>query len=425
MIKKKLKLILNNTTVIHGCISRKKLRKRLVTAAAFAATLISQIFLTGMVNIRCEAVIIDCGEERRVLTAFDEADDILLEQRVALHPLDKAELTENGGVKKLTVIRAAEISLRVNGTVRTVRCVEGETVGELLNRHGVVPTVYDYVQPSADSPVPEKSEIVYEQAFPVTITADGETITAYASRITVGELLSREGVVLGRYDRVNYALDESVSPETEICVERVELIETSVSEPVPFETEYRESTLYAIGTEVELFSGEEGARVTTTTQSIVDGIYDEETTTSVSEIPPRSRVVLIGTALAEPYSKKEGSFRLVDGVPEDYAYCVSGKVTAYTAPEGAGTYSGRKLEIGTIGVDPNVIPFGSEVYICSKDGSVVYGYAIAADTGDLTDVVADVFMGTTSEHYADACRWGAQDANVYVLTVGDNSVSWK
>lgn len=421
----RIKLLFDNSTASHGCISRRIPRKRLVTAFVLTVTLTAQIVLTGAVNIRCEAVIIDCGEERRVLTAFSEPNDILSEQRVALHPLDKAELTETDGVKKLTVIRAAEVTLNVNGKKRVVRGVEGETVGELLNRQGIQPSEFDYVKPSIDDIVYEGAEIVYEKAFPITIEIDGEVITTEVAVATVEELLAREGIILGQYDRVSHELSEEVAPKMEIKIDRVEHIETSVSEPVPFETEYRESSLYAIGTEVEAFAGEVGERITTTTRVIVNGVPEENYVSETVTIPPKNRVILVGTALAEPYSKKEGDFRLVDGIPEKYEYSISGKVTAYTAPEGAGTYSGRKLEIGTIGVDPDVIPFGSEVYICSKDGSMVYGYAIAADTGDLSEVIADVFMGTTAEHYADACRWGAQEAVVYVLSVGDNSISWK
>lgn len=396
-----------------------------MTGIVLAATVTAQFILTGMVNIRCEAVIIDSGESRHILTAFDNADDILAEHRVALHPLDKAVLNETDGVKRLTIIRAPEITLMVNGSESRVRGAEGETVGDLLNRVGIKANEFDYIEPAADSIISGETEIVFEQAFPVTIEVDGETLDVCAARITVGELLEREGIILGQFDRVNYSLSEKVVHKAEIKIDRVEHIETSVSEPIPFDVEYRESTLYAVGTEVEAFAGEVGERVTTTTRVIVNGVpegnYVSETTVTV----PKNKIILVGTASAEPYSKKEGDFRLINGVPEEYAYCISGKVTAYTAPESAGTYSGRKLEIGTIGVDPDVIPFGSEVYICSKDGSTVYGYAIAADTGDLTDVVADVFMGTTAEHYSDACRWGAQDANVYVLTVGDNSISWK
>lgn len=421
---KRIRLLLNNSTA-RACINHARHRRGVMTGIVLTATLTAQIFLTGMVNIRCEAVIIDSGESRRVLTAFDNADDILAEQRVALHPLDKAVLTESDGVKQLTLIRAPEITLKINEAENKVRGVEGETVENLLNRQGIFPSDYDYVKPALDSLISGNTEITFEQAFPITIEADGEILDVCAARGTVGEILEREGVILGQFDRVNCELSEEVAPEFKIKIDRVEHLETSISEPIPFETEYRESTLYAIGTEVEAFEGAVGERVTTTTRVIVNGVPEEEYVSETTITAPKNKIILVGTALAEPYSKKEGDFRLVNGVPDEYAYCITGKVTAYTAPEGAGTYSGRKLEIGTIGVDPNVIPFGSEVYICSTDGATVYGYAIAADTGDLTDVIADVFMGTTSEHYADACRWGAQEANVYVLSVGDNSISWK
>lgn len=418
------RLLLNNTTLAHACINRARHKRGFMTGIALAATLTAQIFLTGMVNIRCEAVIIDSGESRRVLTAFNTADDILAEQRVALHPLDKAVLTETDGVKQLTLIRAPEITLKINGSENKVRGVEGETVEALLNRHGIYPNEYDYIEPGKDALITGNAEIIFEHAFPVTIEVDGETLDVRAARITVGELLRREGIILGQFDRVNYSLSEEVVKKSIIKIDRVEHLKASTSEPIPFKTEYRESTLYPIGTEIEAFGGEAGERIITTTQVLVNGTTEEEYVSEKIAAKPKNRVILTGTALAEPYSKKEGDFRLVNGIPAEYAYCVSGKVTAYTAPEGAGTYSGRKLEIGTIGVDPDIIPFGSEVYICSKDSSAVYGYAIAADTGDLTDVIADVFMGTTAEHYADACRWGAQEADVYVLTVGDNSVFW-
>ena len=145
------------------------------------------------------------------------------------------------------------------------------------------------------------------------------------------------------------------------------------------------------------------------------------------ETEPIDEVILVGTAKNEPVSKREGNFRLVNGIPESYEYKLSGKATAYTAREGCGTYSGRPLVVGSVAVDPEIIPFGSELYIVSKDGSHVYGYAVASDTGDLTEagVLVDCFMGITETNYDDACRWGARFCDVYVLSVGDNSVSWR
>lgn len=257
-----------------------------------------------------------------------------------------------------------------------------------------------------------------------TITVDGETRTIRASGEPLSVLLEREGIILGEHDEISCPADERITDGMNVVIDRVEFVERTTSEPVPYKTVYTETTLAKIGTSYVKTEGVNGRLDTTVVDKIVNGKTEYSYVSVTNEIPPVNEEVAFGTALQVPYSKKEGDFSLKNGVPTEYEYCLSGKVTAYTAPAGAGTYSGRKLEIGTIGVDPDVIPFGSEVYICSKDGKMVYGYAIAADTGDITEIIADVFMGTTADNYDDACRWGAQDAYVYVLSVGDNSVSW-
>ncbi len=73
--------------------------------------------------------------------------------------------------------------------------------------------------------------------------------------------------------------------------------------------------------------------------------------------------------------------------------------------------------VGHIAVNPSVIPYGSKLYIETTDGSVVYGYAIAADTGTFINrkdmpVVADLFFDT----YAESCMWGVKKINIYVLS---------
>jgi len=267
--------------------------------------------------------------------------------------------------------------------------------------------------------------MTFDNNFIVRLNVDGEIIEIYTHDALVSELLEKEGIILGEYDEVIPAIDTIIDDEGEIVVNRVEYIKRSVSEPIYYETDYIESTLLKIGTENLTRAGENGARITTYTEKIVNGETVESKITATTVHEPINEIITVGTAFNEPYSKRLGDFELNEGVPTEYAYVVSGKVTAYTAPPGSGTYSGRPLEIGTVAVNPDIIPFGSELYICSKDGKRVYGYAVAADTGDLTEVVADVFMGLTSEHYADACAWGAQDSYVYVLSVGDNSVSWR
>ena len=134
-------------------------------------------------------------------------------------------------------------------------------------------------------------------------------------------------------------------------------------------------------------------------------------------------VIAEGAAIVTPYCKiDDTSIVLKNGRPVDYEYIVSGKATAYTAPDGAYTASGRLAEIGTVAVNPNVIPYGSKLYIVGQYDNICYGYAIAADTGDgMMDgsIPVDVYMGSTEEHYGDACAWGLQYVDIYVIEVGN------
>ena len=101
-----------------------------------------------------------------------------------------------------------------------------------------------------------------------------------------------------------------------------------------------------------------------------------------------------------------------NGVPVDYKYCISGKATAYTGdPE---TSTGRTPMPGHIAVDPKEIPYGTELYVVSADGTYVYGYCIAADTGgfvEMGNTDIDLYM-----HNKDMCReWGNRNVKIYVL----------
>ena len=69
---------------------------------------------------------------------------------------------------------------------------------------------------------------------------------------------------------------------------------------------------------------------------------------------------------------------------------------------------------GHIAVDPEEYPYGTELYIVSADGSYVYGYCIAADTGGFVEMGnTDVDLYLNNE---DMCyNWGNRDIIIYVL----------
>ena len=375
------------------------------------------------------AYICDNGTVKQITTHAQNADDFVTEQRAKMHPYDKITYVgvNDNGEFELTVERSPYVTVNADGIEKNVRAVAGETVNTMLRREKIHLDKRNAVYPSGDSRITGNCEVTIERGFPVNIIADGEEKTYLAAGITVGELLVRENYSLSSTDEVNVPLDEIVRENMKIQITRVEYVTREKSENIAYETEYEDSPLMKIGDTDVVTEGVDGNITITIRDKYVNGIKLSSEVADTKITQPINEVIARGTALNDPISKREGSFTLENGIPTDYAFVLEGKVTAYTARAGSGTYSGRPLVVGSIGVDPDVIPFGSEVYIVSKDGTHVYGYAVASDTGDLKNagVLADAYMGITDEHYADACAWGAQFCYVYVLTVGDNSVSWR
>ena len=87
--------------------------------------------------------------------------------------------------------------------------------------------------------------------------------------------------------------------------------------------------------------------------------------------------------------------------------------TAYTAGHGGADYTtatGTLVKVGTVAVDKNVIPLGTKMYIVAADGSVVYGTAVAADTGVRGNIV-DLYYDT----YQQCINFGRRTGNVYIV----------
>lgn len=262
------------------------------------------------------------------------------------------------------------------------------------------------------------------RAYYVDIHADGETLSVPVIEGTVALALDKVGIQLGEYDEVDVDLDEETYDGMQITVTRVSYELRESTSEIAYETEYIDNSNMVIGTKRVVTQGQSGERTYFIKEKYVNGVLSgQEMISDVITGQPVTEVIERGTASAEPYAKMSdpSALKLVNGIPESYTRVISGKSTAYTAGYGAYTASGRKAEIGTVAVNPNVIPYGSELYIVAQDGSRVYGYAIAADTGlGMMEgtVLVDLYFGNRYDHYYDSCRWGAVYVDVYVLSEG-------
>ena len=76
------------------------------------------------------------------------------------------------------------------------------------------------------------------------------------------------------------------------------------------------------------------------------------------------------------------------------------------------TATGTTVHIGTVAVDPKVIPYGTRMFIVTNDGSYVYGISTAEDCGSsIKNNRVDLYMPTTAECF----RFGVKDCTVYFL----------
>lgn len=92
------------------------------------------------------------------------------------------------------------------------------------------------------------------------------------------------------------------------------------------------------------------------------------------------------------------------GLPS-YRQAMEVEATAYTHT-GNPTFTGVYPQIGTIAVDPKVIPLGTRMYV---EG---YGFGIAQDTGGLIKgEIIDLFMDTEKECF----QWGRRNVKIYIL----------
>ena len=253
-----------------------------------------------------------------------------------------------------------------------------------------------------------------ERAFSVSITADGQEYPVKLVFGTVADALERAGITLEGDDYTEPALDHVVTAGSKIVVHRVDYTERVETQAIPYDTQYVYTSLYFrnTGRTTTLQHGAAGQQTVTTRDRYVDGELENSTVVdTTTTVEPTDHVIKTYGAGA-PVSPLTGADGTTNA-PAAYSKVLTGKATGYYSRTGKGS-SGLGLGYGTVAVDPDVIPYGTKLYITSTDGKFVYGYAVATDTGIAVQkgqILVDLFYET----YAESVINGAIQVNVYVL----------
>lgn len=337
------------------------------------------------------------------------------------------------GLRQILYIGIAAIALTV-----LVFCISYTAFAGYFDDEAQSPVTMTTVQTDADSAcliqVVEEINLGDQGVFPAdhilaTIHVDGQVYTVDTFGKTDEQLLALYG-----FELTNQDYTEQVANEYgyDLYINRL-TVETSTEEVViPYETTRVADDTMMKGTEKVTCEGKDGKQIDTYETRTLNGETKTELVGSEVIEEVVNEVIAYGTRVdhSEPtgYKNNGGSLNLtsdtvtsVDSVNKTFTlsngetYSFSQAVTctgyAYCEPGGL-TATGTSARQGAIAVDPKVIPLGSRLFIIAGDGSVVYGFATAEDTGgNIKGNTVDLYYNSES-----LCRnFGRRSVTVYVL----------
>lgn len=307
-------------------------------------------------------------------------------------------------------------------TVHTSYASNPETV---LHEAGVELAENDFYT-TAD--VDGVSEITVQREQEVTIDNCGEVITATSYGETLQELLDRLGIqTYGSYS-VSQSLDTMTYDGMEVTIGSVVKNQETYTVEIPYEVIRCEDPTLPAGQEQVRTAGSAGQMLCTAEVVYNNGKEHSRIVVDQTVVQPAvDEVIAVGSAVAlsaeEEVSNKpldkilidDGTITLPTGEVLTYTHTGTFKGTAYTHGLGGVdliTATGTTVHWGTVAVDPDVIPYGTRMFIVSNDGEYVYGLSTAEDCGGgVNGNHVDLYFPTV-----DSCfQFGVRECTIYFL----------
>lgn len=285
------------------------------------------------------------------------------------------------------------------------------------------------------------SQITIQRLQTVDIHYCGKTMTVTTYGETVQSLLARFDIVLSDTSAASVALDSVTYDGLQIVISSQMTLEETYTVSTGFETLYCLDASLAAGEQVILVPGREGQTQFVDTVVYQDGQEVGRTNVSSTLLTESvAQVVAVGSLegideslllehqpeedLREVASYLTGDGQLfignglivtADGQILTYNSTMQVKATAYTHTD-AGcdmiTATGTTVRVGTVAVDPKLIPYGTRMFIVTNDGAYVYGISVAEDCGSaIKQNRVDLYFPTDAECWA----FGIRNATIYFL----------
>ena len=288
------------------------------------------------------------------------------------------------------------VQVFADGQVIKTRIFFSGTVKEVLDKNGIIVGEYDKVEPALDDEVVKGTNIAITRAFKVLVKADGEEKIVFTTPVPIKEAITIAGVNLEEKDIIKTQAVEVTVPNQVIEIIRVTEEQIQVEETVPYKTNQTVDDSLEKGLTKTVTKGKNGLALNTVKVVYHNGEEVERKVIDSKIVQePINKLVAVGNITSVSRGGHLLKFKEAR-LMQASAYTYTGNRTA----------TGKEPAVGLVAVDPKVIPLGTRLYI---EG---YGYAQAADTGgSIKGDKVDLFM----EDRQQCLNWGRRTVKVYIL----------
>lgn len=284
----------------------------------------------------------------------------------------------------LQLRREVPFSLTENGASIRLRS-SAPSLGQALWENGIWLYAADSLTPPPGTPLTESLQARLERSRLVTVQTQSAALTLRTAGPTVGEALAQAGMALQGLDYSIPAADALLPADGLIRLVRVREEVIIEQTPLEFETVYQAVADMDIDTQSVIQTGEYGLTAQRLRVRYEDGVEVSRTLEDQWQArAPQERIVGYGTNIVMR------SVETADGTIY-YWRALTMWITSYSDKYGTITATGQRVRKGLVGVLPQYIPYGTMMYVPG------YGYAEAADTGNITPRWID--LGYTQEEY--------------------------
>lgn len=282
------------------------------------------------------------------------------------------------------------------------------SVNEALQRNGYTLQEGDTLSVYEGSAVEDTPSVEITRTFPVVVRSGDQVQTLHLQSGTVGDALRQAGVSWDTQDELSYPQFADVSPCMYISHQDVTVEYRTEYRVIEYQTKVIKDSTLDEDVRKRVSYGENGEKRLIYRTTYLDGV--EANSEIVDQVILKKKVddvVIVGTQEIRFQTNLQNDHRRWRPAPEDdeIEEILRCEVTAYTHT-GNRTATGTWPKLGTIAVDPDVIPYGTKLYVPG------YGYGTAQDCGAFSGNQIDLFMDTRSE----CLRWGRKrNVKVYIL----------